>query len=457
MKSIMSSFLFVMFSLFLNAQFTQADSVFVKKFYEMALSDNAAHNDLKILCKEIGNRIAGSENADKAIVWGEETLSGIADTVQKMPVMVPKWVREKNEYGAIVIGRKKLVIPVKALGGSVGTNGLLKAEVIECRDFEDLKKKGNEVKGKIVFFNKAFDPVFINTGSAYGNTFPIRSDGASEAAKYGAVGCIIRSLTSADDRFPHTGAMSYKSDVPQIPAAAISSVDAHTLHTKLEMSKVFFEMKMNCELFPDVEQFNVIGEIKGTQFPERIIVVGGHLDSWDVGEGAHDDGAGIVQSIEVLRLLKRAGYKPACTIRCVLYINEEFGNDGGLTYADSVHAQQLNHIAAIESDAGGFTPKGFSLDGTDEQVEWLKGLQNFFDPYNLYVFKRGGSGVDISPLKNGKTMLFGLQVDGQRYFDYHHTDNDIFENVNRRELELGAAAMTSLVYFLDQREIKRGE
>ncbi|MFM2194716.1 MAG: hypothetical protein RL092_316, partial [Bacteroidota bacterium] len=183
----------------------------------------------------------------------------------------------------------------------------------------------------------------------------------------------------------------------------------------------------------------------------------GHLDSWDVGEGAHDDGAGIVQSIEVLRLLKQSGYKPACTIRCVLYINEEFGNDGGLTYADSVQKQQLNHIAAIESDAGGFSPKGFSLDGTDEQVEWLKGLQNFFEPYNLYVFKRGGSGVDISPLKNGSTMLFGLQVDGQRYFDYHHTDNDIFENVNRRELELGAAAMTSLVYFLDQREIRRGE
>jgi hypothetical protein len=251
--------------------------------------------------------------------------------------------------------------------------------------------------------------------------------------------------------------MSYKSDVPQIPAAAISSLDAHTLHAKLERSKVFFEMKMNCELLPDVKQFNVIGEIKGTQFPDKIIVVGGHLDSWDVGEGAHDDGAGIVQSIEVLRLLKQSGYKPACTIRCVLYINEEFGNDGGLTYADSVQKQQLNHIAAIESDAGGFSPKGFSLDGTDEQVEWLKGLQNFFEPYNLYVFKRGGSGVDISPLKNGSTMLFGLQVDGQRYFDYHHTDNDIFENVNRRELELGAAAMTSLVYFLDQREIRRGE
>ena len=457
MKNILASFLLLIFSLSLNAQFTTVDSVFVKKFYEIALSNNAAHDDLKVLCKQIGNRIAGSENANRAIVWGEKTLMGIADKVMKMPVMVPKWVREKNEYGAIVVGRRKTVIPIKALGGSIGTNGLLRAEVIECRDFEDLKKKGDAVKGKIVFFNKAFDPVFINTGSAYGNTFPIRSDGASEAAKYGAVGCIIRSLTSADDRFPHTGAMAYKSDVPQIPAAAISSLDAHVLHTKLQWSKVSFEMKMNCELFPDVKQYNVVGEIVGKQFPDRVILVGGHLDSWDVGEGAHDDGAGIVQSIEVIRLLKQAGYEPACTIRCVLFINEEFGNDGGLTYADSVKAQHLNHIAAIESDAGGFTPKGFSLDGTDEQVEWLKGLQDFFDPYNLYVFKRGGSGVDISPLKNGSTMLFGLQVDGQRYFDYHHTDNDIFENVNRRELELGAAAMTSLVYFIDQREMKKGE
>jgi Zn-dependent M28 family amino/carboxypeptidase len=170
-----------------------------------------------------------------------------------------------------------------------------------------------------------------------------------------------------------------------------------------------------------------------------------------VGEGAHDDGTGIVQSMEVLRIMKATGYKPACTIRAVLYINEEFGNDGGETYAKVAKEKGWEHVAAIESDGGGFTPKGFSCDAQDGQVEWAKSLMPFFEPYNLYSFKRGWSGVDIGPLKNGSTMLFALMVDGQRYFDFHHTDNDRFENVNKRELELGAASMASLVYFIDQK------
>ena len=436
-----------------NAQFNKQDSSVVKGFYSEALSTAQAYNDLYYLCKKIGHRIAGSEAADKAIVWGDSVLKSIpADNVFLMPVKVPKWKRGKKEYAAIYVGKKKTEIPLRALGGSVGTNGTLKAEVVEVKDFEDLKAKGNQVKGKIVFINKAFDPAIINTGSAYGNTSPIRTNGASEAAKYGAVGCIIRSLTSADDKFPHTGAMRYKDDVTKIPAAALSSLDAHFLHEALQSNKkILFEMRMECERFDSVMQSNVIGEIKGSVYPEKIIVVGGHLDSWDVGEGAHDDGTGIVQSMEVLRIMKATGYKPACTIRAVLYINEEFGNDGGETYAKVAKEKGWEHVAAIESDGGGFTPKGFSCDAQDTQVEWAKSLMPFFEPYNLYSFKRGWSGVDIGPLKNGSTMLFALMVDGQRYFDFHHTDNDRFENVNKRELELGAASMASLVYFIDQK------
>lgn len=434
--------------------FTSADSAQIKAFYSVALANDAAYEDLRVLCKSIGHRLAGSEAAGRAVTWGVSTLNAIGlDSVYTMPVTVPHWVRGKEEIGVIHTKKNHFEIPLRALGGSVGTPGMLRAEVIEVKDFEDLKAKGNLVKGKIVFINKPFDPALINTGAAYGNTYPIRSDGASESAKYGAVGCIIRSLTSADDKFPHTGAMHYQDNIAKIPAAAISSLESHHLHELLQKGKVEFEMRMDCKLLEPVVQANVIAEIRGAVHPERIIVIGGHLDSWDIGEGAHDDGTGVVQSMEVLRLMKLTGYKPACTIRCVLFMNEEFGNDGGKTYAKSFESRtEVHHIAAIESDGGGFTPRGFTLDGgTEEQLNWLKSLQPFFDPYNLFVFKRGGSGVDISPLKpTSNIMLFGLNVDGTRYFDYHHTDNDRFENVNHREVEMGAASMAALVYFIDR-------
>jgi carboxypeptidase Q len=454
MKHTLFSFL-ILFASQANAQqaFTSQDSVTVKAFYSIALNNAAAYDDLRVLCKSVGHRLAGSEAAGKAVTWGVSVLNGIGlDSVYTMPVTVPHWVRGKEEHGVIIARKEKFEIPLRALGGSVGTNGTLRAEIIEVKDFEDLRAKGDLVKGKIVFINKAFDPALINTGAAYGNTYPIRSDGASESAKYGAVGCIIRSLTSADDKFPHTGAMHYKDGVDRIPAAAISSMESHHLHELLKNGKVEFEMRMDCQLLEPVIQANVIGEIRGSVHPERIIVIGGHLDSWDIGEGAHDDGTGVVQSIEVLRLMKLAGYKPSCTIRCVLFMNEEFGNDGGKTYAKSFESRtDVHHVAAIESDGGGFTPRGFTLDGgSEEQLNWLNNLQPFFDPYNLFIFKRGGSGVDISPLKPTENiMLFGLNVDGTRYFDFHHTDNDRFENVNQRELEMGAASMASLVYFID--------
>jgi len=437
------------------AQTDAKDSSFISSIYYEVMNNSEAHENLRFLCKEIGHRLAGSESADKAIVWGKKTLEVYKpDNVFLMPVEVPHWSRGRTEYGYFDTNGKREPVALTALGGSVGTQGKeIKAEVVMVKTFDELKALGEEkIKGKIVFFNKAMDPFLINTGMAYGNAYPIRGKGPSEAARYGAVGCIIRSLTMADDKFPHTGATSYNDSLPRIPAAALSSVDAQALADAWRSNpNLTFTYYLSAEAYNPKEQANVIAEIKGSEFPDEYIVVGGHLDSWDIGEGAHDDGAGIVQSIEVIRALKAIGYKPKHTIRAVLFINEEFGNDGGETYAKVAKEKGLKHVAAIESDGGGFTPQGFNTDMTDEQYAKVQSWLPVLEPYNLFRLRKGGSGVDITPLKNGSTALFGLFVDGNRYFDYHHTNNDIFENVNKRELDLGAAALTSLIYLIDQK------
>jgi carboxypeptidase Q len=298
------------------------------------------------------------------------------------------------------------------------------------------------------------DPLMINTGAAYGGAYDQRSKGATEAARYGAVGTLVRSLTHAQDTFPHTGAMNYLDDVVRIPAAAISTVDASALHNGLKNDpNLLFSMQLTCEAFEDVEQANVIAEIRGSEFPDEYIIVGGHLDSWDIGEGAHDDGAGIVQSIEVLRILRALDYEPRHTIRVVLFVNEENGNNGGETYAKVAKENGQVHFAAIESDAGGFSPRGFSFESTDEAYAHYLSLAPVLEEYGVHMSRRGWSGVDIRPLKNDYVTLIGLIPDTQRYFDYHHSKRDVWENVNKRELELGAGAMTSLVYLLDQHRL----
>jgi Zn-dependent M28 family amino/carboxypeptidase len=438
----------------------QSDSAMIKSIYNEVLTNGECYENLRFLCKNIGNRIAGSESADKAILWGEKVMKDYGfDSVYIMPVEVPNWVRGKKEVAYYKVNGKRLDVPAVALGGSVGSEKAITAEVIEVKSFDELRALGEEkVKGKIVFFNKAMDPMLINTGAAYGGAYEIRGQGPIEAAKLGAVGCLIRSLTLADDKYAHTGATKYDDSVTKIPAAALSSVDARELSKQLKLNnQLEFTLHLTCQVFPRKMQGNVIGEIKGTEFPDEFIVVGGHLDSWDIGEGAHDDGTGIVQSIEVARSLKALGYKPKRTIRIILYINEEFGNDGGETYASVVKYKGEVHIAAIESDGGGFTPQGFNMQGSDAQFEQLKAWKPLLEPYQLFSFRQGWSGVDIGPLKNDRIALFGLSVDSQRYFDYHHSGNDVFENVNNRELSLGAAAMASLVFLIDQTGIPAGE
>ncbi|MAC62471.1 MAG: peptidase M28 family protein [Flavobacteriaceae bacterium] len=429
----------------------------ISKIYNVALTNGKSYEWLDYLSNQIGGRLSGSLNADRAVKWGFKELNNLdLDKVFLEDVMVPKWVRGTFEYASIITGPGMSInVPICSLGGSIATPASgLRAQVIEVKSFEELEVLGmKNIKGKFVFFNRPMPAGIIDTFEAYSVTRDQRSNGAERAAKYGAVGVIIRSMNLKLDDYPHTGNMSYGKlpNKMRIPAAAISTNGAELLSSMLSLNKnLYFYLKQDCKNLPDVKSYNVIGEIKGSDFPNEIIVVGGHLDSWDLGDGAHDDGAGIVQSMEVLNIFNKISYKPKRTIRVVLYMNEENGLRGGITYAKNAKNKKENHVFALESDAGGFSPRGFSFEASDNQFKKIKSWETYFHPYLTDRFTLGGSGADIGPLRNGKIVLAGLRPDSQRYFEYHHTANDTFEAINKRELELGAAAMTSMIYLVDQ-------
>ncbi|WP_282161312.1 M28 family peptidase [Ulvibacterium marinum] len=448
------SVLFFFASLITIAQ--TKDEQQIKRIYDAALTQGSAYNWLNHLSNQIGGRLSGSVQAQQAVDYTKAQLDMLGlDRVWLQPVMVPKWVRGTPEFAYIETNPGITTnVPICALGGSVATPLVgLKANVVEVKGLEDLKALGEEkIRGRIVFFNRPMDPTEIDTFESYTGCVDQRYNGAEEAAKYGAVGVVVRSMTLRLDDYPHAGAMSY-GDTPlenRIPAAAISTKGAELLSTTLKLNpKIKFYFKQNCRQEEDVESFNVIGEITGTTHPDEIILVGGHLDSWDLGDGSHDDGAGCVQSMEVLHLLKTTGYKPKRTIRAVLFMNEENGLRGGNRYKKIAYEKEENHIFALESDAGGFSPRGFSFESSKANLEQAQSWASLFEPYLVHFFKEGYSGADIRPLDNGEMVLAGLRPDSQRYFDHHHAENDTFEHVNKRELELGAAAMTSLVYLFD--------
>ncbi|MGE0560863.1 MAG: M20/M25/M40 family metallo-hydrolase [Flavobacteriales bacterium] len=431
----------------------QTDSAFVKKIYDEALENGQAHQNLKVLCKSIGARISGSKQAEDAIRWGKHLLNSYNfDTVYLQEIKVPKWSRgtpetawAENEKG------EKLKLNILALGGSSSTNGLLTAEILVVKNVDELKTlSADKIKGKVIFFNEAFDQKHFNTFSAYGYCYPLRGDAPNEASKLGAKAVIIRSLATPTDNYPHTGVTHFDDSVKVIPCAAISTQNADDLTGWLTNGKVMLNMEMNCSVSPDVPSYNVIAEIKGKD--AKIITIGGHLDSWDTGEGAHDDGAGIMHCIEAFRILKKLDFKPQHTIRCVLFMNEENGNFGGKTYAENAILNNEEHIFALESDRGGFLPMGFDVVGSDEQLKLVQQHDKLLYPYDLLKIKKGYGGVDISPLlKKYPTMMqMGLVINSQLYFNYHHSAADVFETVNKRELELGAAAMATMVYLMDK-------
>lgn len=440
-----------LFAIHLFAQ--NEDSLFIKRISDEILVNGKAYENLHDLTKKIGGRLSGSPQMYKAEQWGQTTLQASgADKVWLQECLVPHWLRGGKDEATAFIALQKKNLDVLALGNSMGT-GLkaIKTDVIEVKSFDELEAIKDLVKGKIVFYNYKFNSTFVNTFQSYGDANKYRGQGPSHAAKYGAVAVIVRSMSHSVDNNPHTGATRYDSAYAKIPAVAIGLRDADWLDSTLEKRTVTVSLKTNGHFLPDTIGHNVIGELIGSEFPDQYITVGGHLDSWDPGEGAHDDGAGIVQTIEILRTLKALGYKPKHTIRFVLFANEENGGRGGAKYTEEAKTKNEKHIFALESDAGGFTPRGLGLTGSEEQFQKFLKWNDLIAPYGASEFKKGGGGSDIGPLNRAfNTPTGSLNPDSQRYFDIHHARNDVFENVNKRELELGAINMAALIYLVDK-------
>ena len=434
------------------------DSVIIKKISDEVLLNGKAYSNLYTLCKSVGQRLSGSAGMYKGEAWGVQTLKDAgAANVYLQQCMVPHWVRGKKEEANFKT-KKRGPYPsfnILAIGNSVGTgNAGLLAKIIEIKNFEELNQRKDEVKGKIVFYNYPFNKTLLR--GAYGDAVRYRSNGASAAAKYGAVGVIVRSVTAAYDDNPHTGALRYNDSFPKIPAVTISTKGAEQLsdYIKGNYKEDNFYIRTNCAMLPDTIGHNVIGEIKGSEFPDEIITVGGHLDSWDPAEGASDDGTGMVHSIEILRAFNAIGYKPKRTIRIVLFANEENGGKGAAKYAEEAKAKNEKHIMAMESDGGAEYPRGFVCGMTKVQYAKVESWKKYFEPYDADKFlfsEGGGGGADIGPLQtNFKTPQFGLNTTGQKYFNLHHSAIDVFENVNAQELHLGAAVMAAMVYLVDK-------
>lgn len=449
---------------------TAEDSALIRRLADTILTDGKTYGNLKGLTKTVGARLSGSAGYYKAEKWGQAALQdAVADKVWLQECMVPHWVRggkDSASYSAVHDAHSAGLLyrgglDILALGNSVGTGPKgITAPVMLVNSFDELERRKDEVKGKIVFYNYKFNPLFVETFQAYGDAVRYRAMGASRAAKYGALAVLVRSMSSSVDNNPHTGALIYTDSTQKIPAAAVGLRDADQLAALIgnvvswqgqSTKDVTVYLRTNAHMLPDTLAHNVIGEIRGSEFPNEYITVGGHLDSWDPAEGAMDDGAGCVQSIEVLRALKAIGYKPRHTVRVVLFANEENGGRGGRAYAAEAKAKGEKHILGLESDNGGFTPRGFTLSLSPEKLAAIQPWVELLKPYGVYDLAHGGGGSDVGPMQGQLGAVVGeLRPDSQRYFEYHHARNDVLENVNKRELEMGAVGMAALIYLVDK-------
>jgi hypothetical protein len=420
----------------------------VQRVIDAGLRSDGAYQKLAWLTDRIGPRLSGSENLEKAVLWcTEEMRRDGFDNVRTEKAMVPHWVR--GEASGRILAPAPHPMAILALGMSDGTGPEgITADVVEVSSFDDLKALGDKAKGKIVLYNKRIYP---NGGDdrGYGSAVGLRYTGAAAAAKVGAVGMLIRSLATADLRLPHTGAMAYEDGVPHIPAAAISPEDAELIHRFLsagETVKVTFTM--SCSTLADAESANVVGEIRGNVAPEDVVVIGGHLDSWDVGTGAQDDGAGCAISMEAMRLIRSLGLKPKRTIRAVLFTNEENGLRGGKAYAEAHAAELPHHVAAIESDSGGGRPLGFGVSAGAGAVDVVKRLATQLAPFAADDVSDSGGGADISPMGPAGVPQLSLRQDSTHYFDIHHTMADTLDKVDAHDLAMNATAMAAMAWQL---------
>ncbi|MDR4954472.1 M20/M25/M40 family metallo-hydrolase [Chryseobacterium sp. ES2] len=431
---------------------TKDDSIQFKRISTEILNNGKGYNELRELTKTIGNRLSGSEAYEKSVQWAAQKLRDAgADKVWLQEVMIPVWVRGKESLHIKISNGNWKSMKMLSLGNSEGTGGKdVSGDIIMVKSLEEYDKlPAEKVKDKIVFFNYPFNQENVQTFISYRDAGAYRRTAASLTAKKGGKFAIIRSLSSAFDDVPHTGNMRYDENISKIPAITIGNTSADELEALLKNQKVTAKLNSNCGMKGEKLSHSVIGEITGKK-DQSVIVVGGHLDSWDVGEGAHDDGAGIVQSIEVLRTFKKLGIQNNHTIRAVCFANEENGTKGGKQYGKVVKENNEKHLFAIESDAGGFSPRGISLEMNEPQRNQIKSWGNLFLPYGVYNFEGKYSGSDIAPLHEMGVPTAELVPDPQRYFDIHHTEEDTFEKVNRRELLLGSAVMTQLIYMIDK-------
>ena len=444
-----------LFSFVTHAQ--NKDSIALRKHFDYYLTQSNCYKNLEFLSTKIESRLSGSPGAAKAVAWAKKAMyEAGADTVYLQPCMVPHWVRGSKESCTSINSKTKKQISynICALGNSVGTSKTgLNAPVIIVNSYTQLDSLGEKnIKGKIVFYNVYFDHKHLSTGTCYGETVTYRYAGPSKAAKYGAVATIVRSMSSINNDFPHTGVMGYDTVLTpnKIPACAISFSGADKLLEELKANPALtLQLKMNCQMLAKELSYNVVGEIKGSEKPNEFIMAGGHLDAWDNGQGAHDDGAGVVQAIEVLAMYKKQNIKPKHTIRAVAFMNEGNGGAGGKAYFEDTKKNNLKHIAALESDAGGFSPRGIAIDTTMGAYKKVLSWKPLLDPYFVQYIKIGGHGADIGYLKDIGVPLIGFEPDGQKYFDYHHTADDTFDKINKRELELSAGVIGSLIYLID--------
>jgi len=430
------------------------DSLMLRKLYDYHLTQSKTYSNLEGLCIKIGARLSGSPQAEQAVQWAKKVMYAAgADTVFLQPCKVPHWVRGEKEK--CIVSSSQTHLNCLALGGSVGTGEKgIKANVVEVKNFDELETLGEKnIKGKIVFYNVFFDQSKILPMDAYREVGKFRFRGASYAAKYGAVACVVRSLSSVADDEPHTGSMFYDTTISakKIPAFALSYKAADKLHAELQKDKnTQLYVESYCQTLPPVQSFNVIGQINGSEKTNTFIVAGGHLDSWDVGQGAHDDGAGVVQCIELLSAFKKTGIKPKHNIRVVAFMNEENGTFGGEAYAKFANEKNEKHISALETDAGGYTPRSFDVDTINGLYNLVVKWKNLFSPYLIERINKGGHGSDIHALGKSGVPCIGFSPDNQRYFDIHHSNADTFDKVNKRELELCGAAISSIIYLIDK-------
>jgi carboxypeptidase Q len=431
------------------------DELFIKKISDDIFVNGECYENLRYLCKKIGHRLSGSAGMYKAENYCSKLIVQYAgiNALIKQKTTIPYWVRGGKDAAIIKVNGKKIALNVTALGnslGNMGKDGFI--PVIAFNDLEAFKANPEAVHNKIVFFNKPFNPTHVETFKAYGENGVYRRSGPSIIAKYGAKGLLIQSLSHGCDNHPHTGSTLYVDSFPKIPCVALGNEDAKKIAQLIKNNSCEVQIKTYGYYKPDTIAHNIIGEIKGSTYPEKIITIGGHLDSWDLAEGAHDDGTGIMQTLEVLRVYKALGYSPKHTIRFVCFANEENGLRGARTYAEQAAINKEQHVFALETDAGGFTPRGFGVTVPDStMLAWLQQFKPLLEPYGTSFIRNGGGGADIGPLREKfGTTLIGLSPDSQRYFDVHHAASDVFEAVNKRELELGAINIAAFIYLIDK-------